>query len=287
MSLILDALNRAEKERSEPELPSTSQAVPMSSASSASPVGRSLIIIFILLLAAALIVFSVNQLGRQSEAIATTELATTEIAATNTTASTAGPATEKTLDQNSEPPATMPLNHTPSKQAKPNLPDSIATVQSQPANPPAIAPVPDATAPPVSAPVDNSQAQSIAKLYANRPLNIASKESADRPVNTSATKSTPPTPVKANTRNTILQGIPLLTTMSPRLQQQVPSIDYSVHVYNEDDGSGAVKLNGQLRRIGSELAPGLRVIAILPDSVVLDLNGTQFRLAALNSWVNF
>lgn len=88
-------------------------------------------------------------------------------------------------------------------------------------------------------------------------------------------------------RNDILQRIPLLHSMSAQFQQRVPSIDYGVHVYNEQEGRGAVKLNGQLCRVGTQIAPGLRVIAILPDSVVLDLNGTQFRLAALNSWMNF
>jgi hypothetical protein len=97
------------------------------------------------------------------------------------------------------------------------------------------------------------------------------------------------TPTAAPVDNTlfILKQIPLLLDRSSRFQRSVPSIDYAVHVYSEEDGAGFVKLNGAISKVGAQIAPDLRLIAILNDSIVLDLNGTQFRLQALNSWVNY
>ncbi len=83
----------------------------------------------------------------------------------------------------------------------------------------------------------------------------------------------------------ILESIPLLAEFSTRFKQSVPSIEYSTHIYSEE--GGVVILNGKTCKVGTELAPGLRVIAILKNSLVLDYNGRQFRLQALNSWINF
>jgi hypothetical protein len=85
----------------------------------------------------------------------------------------------------------------------------------------------------------------------------------------------------------ILQQIPLITDLSSRFQRTVPNIDYQIHVYSEKENSGFVNLNGSIHKIGSQILPDMRVIAILKDSVVLDYQGTQFRLPAMNSWVNY
>lgn len=277
MSLILDALNRAEKERSEPVLAPQSQAAPVLDKGHSAPWVRTLLIVIIILVAAAIVLFTV---------------------AKPNTAAVAETAEKVIADAATAEPAPAPF---------------LIAKQAVEPKPVALAPAPRATPPTAAQPSANTQARTIADLYAHReqtpgvnnprPTRPADSSAVEQTVavNAPAPASIQATPAQTQSsaadpvasakttpdRNSILQGIPLLAAMSPRLQQQVPSIEYSVHVYNEDDGSGAVKLNGQLRRIGSELAPGLRVIAILPDSVVLDLNGTQFRLAALNSWVNF
>lgn len=85
----------------------------------------------------------------------------------------------------------------------------------------------------------------------------------------------------------ILQQIPLITDKSNQFQRSIPSIDYEVHVYSAQQGSGFVKLNGKIHKVGAQIGPELRVIAILENSVVLDIKGVQFRLPALNSWVNY
>ena len=44
-------------------------------------------------------------------------------------------------------------------------------------------------------------------------------------------------------------------------------------------------LNGQQLRVGQRLTT-IRVVDILVDSVVLEVEGIEFRLRALNTWVN-
>ncbi len=48
----------------------------------------------------------------------------------------------------------------------------------------------------------------------------------------------------------------------------------------------SVVINGKELHVGGSAAAGVKVEAILPDSVVLSFDGRKFRLRALNSWVN-
>ena len=83
------------------------------------------------------------------------------------------------------------------------------------------------------------------------------------------------------------QQVPMLSDMPTRFKRTVPSLEYKVHVYSSDNQSGVVNLNGPYRKVGSQVAPGLRIVAILPDSVVLELDGVLFRLKAMTSWVGY
>lgn len=79
---------------------------------------------------------------------------------------------------------------------------------------------------------------------------------------------------------------PFIVDLSQRTKDAIPSIIYERHDYSGRPGQSLVVLNGKALKPGDSPASGLRVEEILPDSVVLDYRGTQFRLRALNSWVN-
>lgn len=80
---------------------------------------------------------------------------------------------------------------------------------------------------------------------------------------------------------------PFLSELSQQLKDQIPTIYYSQHDYSTGSPPSSVTLNGETLRDGSELASaGLTVDEILSASVVLSYRGTQFRLKALNSWIN-
>ncbi len=79
---------------------------------------------------------------------------------------------------------------------------------------------------------------------------------------------------------------PFLATLSQQTKDRIPTIFYERHDYSGTPGQSAVVLNGAALKPGGRTSSGVRVEEILPDSVVLSYQGTQFRLRALNSWVN-
>ncbi|MDC0362996.1 general secretion pathway protein GspB [Halioglobus sp.] len=86
--------------------------------------------------------------------------------------------------------------------------------------------------------------------------------------------------------NLIEHPAPFLNTLSQRAKDEIPTIYYQKHDYSSDAGVSSVTLNGKAVKLGGSPLSGLKVEEILPDSVILIYRGTQFRLRALNSWVN-
>ncbi|MCP4210309.1 MAG: general secretion pathway protein GspB [Halieaceae bacterium] len=86
--------------------------------------------------------------------------------------------------------------------------------------------------------------------------------------------------------NLIEHPAPFLTALSQRAKDEIPTIYYQKHDYSSDAGVSSVTLNGKAVKLGGSPLSGLKVDEILPDSVILTYRGTQFRLRALNSWVN-
>ena len=77
---------------------------------------------------------------------------------------------------------------------------------------------------------------------------------------------------------------PLLETLSQQIKDQIPSLIYSDHRYVAG-GRSEVVLNGQSLGERQRIGP-FTVVEILPDSVILRWRETQFRVRALNSWIN-
>lgn len=86
--------------------------------------------------------------------------------------------------------------------------------------------------------------------------------------------------------NLIEHPAPFLTALSQRAKDEIPTIYYQKHDYSSEAGVSSVTLNGKAVKLGGSPLSGLKVDEILPDSVILTYRGTQFRLRALNSWVN-
>ena len=77
---------------------------------------------------------------------------------------------------------------------------------------------------------------------------------------------------------------PLLEKLSQQQKDQLPMIVYSEHNY-APQGLASVMLNGKRLQSGQR-ADTVEVIDILRDSVILRVDGIEFRLKALNTWVN-
>lgn len=79
---------------------------------------------------------------------------------------------------------------------------------------------------------------------------------------------------------------PFIADVSQQFKNDIPTIMYRQHDYSSKPGESFVVLNGKTVRAGGKTAGGTTVEEILSDSVVLNHRGKQFRLRALNSWVN-
>jgi hypothetical protein len=78
---------------------------------------------------------------------------------------------------------------------------------------------------------------------------------------------------------------PFLSALSQQAKDSIPTLLYQAHDYTSSQADSFVLINGKTLKPGDS-SKGVRVDEILPDSVVLSFQGTQFRLRALNSWVN-
>lgn len=79
---------------------------------------------------------------------------------------------------------------------------------------------------------------------------------------------------------------PFITSLSQQARDPIPTILYQRHEYSGQSGRASVVMNGKTLRVGGSPAAGVKLEEILPNSSVLNYRGTQFRLRALNSWVN-
>ena len=79
---------------------------------------------------------------------------------------------------------------------------------------------------------------------------------------------------------------PFIADVSQQFKNDIPTIMYRKHDYSSKPGESFVELNGKIVRAGGKTASGMLVEEILSDSVVLNYRGKQFRLRALNSWIN-
>ena len=268
MSLILDALNRADQERSQEQSAPNLYSAHDSATQYSKPVRRWVIEGIVILLVVVAVVYSlffqrdVPPAQNIDTETVVEQAVPKPVAATSATT----PATKDTADQS-----------------------AANAVQTPPAN---VAAAKESVAGETGQAGQAGQAETVTQPSVTDPaISSLYQQQADASVDKTPNPEQPaaaaPAPQPVDNSQAILQQIPLLAQMSPRFQNSIPSIDYTVHVYSDSENAGFVNLNGSIRKIGSKIAPGLIVIAILKDSVVLDYNGTQFRLLALNSWVNF
>jgi hypothetical protein len=80
--------------------------------------------------------------------------------------------------------------------------------------------------------------------------------------------------------------VPFLIDLSQQVKDSIPTVYYLRHDYSSDTSQSSVVLNSKTLKVGGSPSSGMKIEEILPDSVVLNYQGTQFRLRALNSWVN-
>lgn len=295
MSLILDALNRADEDRGDQQnVPSfRSNHAPVLDEPTPLWKKRWFYELIAVVIVGSYIIYTL--LPQADKPIVTTEAAAPApapaVQVTPQVTTTAQPAPqsvaapvavvkpiEKVQPVQVEAPTTAPAAPTKDKASA-----SIAQLYAEPANtvaektavqPAASAPRPAA---PESLPVVPQELLELSRqqALANRAAGTADPQSVTNADTTSD-----------NSQPNADSAIPLFYDLSWRTRQRVPSIDYELHMFSEKPGGSLVKINGQTRRIGEPVAPGVTLLNIQEQGIVLEHNGNTFRLDALSSWIN-
>ncbi|MFU8764770.1 MAG: general secretion pathway protein GspB [Haliea sp.] len=285
MSLILEALNRARREQHNAAPVPGVDSEHFSPAAAENPWRQRALLAA---LALALLVIGVL-LGR--------EFSRDQTAPTTAVAETAVVEAEHTLAVVEAPAPESPVASSPAPETReapsavvPDAPVALLANNESPQSTPVDASQPGSA----PGPADRTRSAEVAALYeqAARP---------ERAVTTVPTSATAPTPASeepvdiaglVTAAEQALEDVrlaehpaPFLGDLSQQRKDAVPTLMYLQHDYRSTGGS-SVTINSQQAGAGQTVGRGVRVEEILPDSVVLSHDGQQFRLRALNSWVN-
>ncbi len=102
-----------------------------------------------------------------------------------------------------------------------------------------------------------------------------------------ATKERTTAPAAENTEQSgedLYSVIPYIGQLPDAVRSAIPPIRYTSHGYSAETGTGLVMLNGRSRRVGDVVGAGLKLLAIQPDYIVLEHQGRLFRLQAATDW---
>ncbi|MDN3640734.1 general secretion pathway protein GspB [Simiduia curdlanivorans] len=78
--------------------------------------------------------------------------------------------------------------------------------------------------------------------------------------------------------------IPAIHNLPLALQDRLPKMVYSAHIYSSDADSGFAIINDRRRYRGDQISPGLIVVSVMSTGVVLTFEGHTFRLDAMKNW---
>lgn len=293
MSLILDALNRSRQDAQEfPDIASQHYVEPPATSGSGVRWLLGVALAFALAVVAWLlwerhsapVTTSRQQLespATQTAAMPPVELPTRK---SQMVAKTAAPQLEIAAPKRAErAPVPAPVSH----QVSVSAPTPVPTPRPTPA--PAVASVDPGVAAlyrqASTAPGDKSRAGSGAELQ--RPASVAKPSTArveEQPIDIEKLVLQAREEIKS--ADLMEHDAPMISSLSQQTKDRIPSIFYQQHDYSGTESNSSVTLNGKALRAGGTISGGLRVVEILPDSVVLEFQGTRFRLSALNSWVN-
>lgn len=92
------------------------------------------------------------------------------------------------------------------------------------------------------------------------------------------------TPLVEETAPQAQSGAMPISALDPALKQQVPPLTYGAHNFSSDPAKRAVVLNGRELHEGSEIAPGVLLVAIAQDYIILQVGGQHVSLKALQDW---
>lgn len=88
-------------------------------------------------------------------------------------------------------------------------------------------------------------------------------------------KATPTPPANADTPEPALQS---LRELPAQIQREIPPVAISGYIYSSNRAERSLLINNQLLREGDSVAPGLILEKMLPGAVVLNYQGYRYRM---------
>jgi len=90
-------------------------------------------------------------------------------------------------------------------------------------------------------------------------------------------------PMRQSTNTSTETALPAIHEMSSSIQNALPSLQFEMHMY-ATEGQGWVRVNGEDKHEGDEIAQGVLLVQILPQQVILGFKNEQFTMPALSNW---
>jgi len=261
MSLLLDALNKADQERKRNETPGISSNHEQRGDED-EPRGYPLGLIAAGVVGLVLLLALIYWLGQRSTA-PTPAPNTASVTETNAKKSIA-PVEAKPAETNEQQQTTFATN--PAPEAEENVADLYQqNSQAQPDN----ASITISTPPPApEQPMPEPAPQAPAPAPALDPAPTIDPE------------NVPPSTSIAQFAN-----LPELHDLPNNVLEKVPTLNYSEHNYNVN-GNSSVKINGAILHADEQIANGIVIDEILEDGMTLHIDNHSFKMRAMNSWVN-
>lgn len=79
-------------------------------------------------------------------------------------------------------------------------------------------------------------------------------------------------------------SLPEIHDLPNNILEKIPSLGYSEHNYSANGAS--VKINGEIKHVNDQLPSGIVIDKILEDGMILHIDNYSFKMRAMNSWVN-
>lgn len=163
-------------------------------------------------------------------------------------------------------------------------PVEITTPQAMPAQAKQQAP------PPAAAIEDRLESpDSVKSLYKSPPpeRTVEAPAPVPAPNETAVEAAIDEPPVRLGRTEILWPASEEITDLAIDFRRQIPTLKYNDHSWTAQGDDNYVVLNGEVYRQGDTPAPGLLLKEIGAQGIVLEFQGTRFRLQAYNSWINF
>ena len=132
---------------------------------------------------------------------------------------------------------------------------------------------------------DEELPDNIKKLYAEEEAAASAKS--PKKITKETTSSPPSAVIDVNTESvSAYSNVKLIKELPFSTQEDIPTLMYTEHNYVGKTGNSIV-INGKRAKEGGSIGSGIRVEQILEDGLLLRKGNYQFKMFALNSWLNY